>query len=935
MDDAQLLSQPVTEALDRGWSVLTANQRAARTLRRDFDLRQRALGHVFWEPPAILAWDSWLESLWTRLLLDGRASELLLNSSQEHTLWHSIIQSDAATSSLRPIDALAELAASAWQLLHAYRGRRRLNAYAGNTDTRTFLRWAAELERRCARSHYLTRAQLPATLKAAIAAGHVSTPLGVLLVGFDAKTPAQSALLDGIRAAGAIVDELRLEPDLFQPRPRGSRIAAPDDQAELSSCARWLRTLLIAQPSARVAVIVPSLEDTRAEIDRVFRHILAPELQDIAAPANAGPYEFSLGVPLAQTPMVACALDTLRWVIGPLPLERVCALLLSPYFAANGDSSELLVRAEFDAFALRLQTRLQPQISLDALYRLASQSKLASALPLLLTHLRHLRTSLTKQDFADSNRSRTHADWAATIQELLDAAGWAATTQLDSIEFQTRRKWESALDELAMLDFDSVRVPFAAALPALERIANQTLFAPESRHAPIQIMGPLESAGSSFDAIWFLSANDLAWPSSSAPHPLLPWPLQHDLAMPGTDPARDTAYARRVTERIALSAPTVVFSYAQQSADGRQRPSPVLAGLSLDLADASSFAGSEFVPTPIALDAFTESAPAPPPPGAILRGGAAILEAQARCGFRAFAEKRLFSSAPKSAVLGLEPGERGSLVHAVLERFWARVETQAALKQMPHAERDTLLTESIHAALDSTHLRPESGWPRAYISTERQRLLNLLRPWLDYEANQRPPFIVKSREATQKNIEIGNLHLNIRVDRVDLMQEDAQTGQPAGEIILDYKTGPAKPADWVGPRPDAPQLPLYAVVSDIPHLSALAFASIRPGKDMGLQGYQERSGIIPGARKQETKPLDAQVNEWREVLSALARDFYSGVASVAPKTYPRTCQYCEQRLLCRLDLSTLEADAIEELAIDGDVAVEGDLAEEAQEAERG
>ena len=38
-------------------------------------------------------------------------------------------------------------------------------------------------------------------------------------------------------------------------------------------------------------------------------------------------------------------------------------------------------------------------------------------------------------------------------------------------------------------------VEFDQALTALERIARQTMFAPESREAPVQVMGPLEAAG--------------------------------------------------------------------------------------------------------------------------------------------------------------------------------------------------------------------------------------------------------------------------------------------------------------------------------------------------------------------------------------------------------------------------------------------------------
>ena len=976
MDNPHALPRQIHQALERGWTVLTANQRAARTLHHGYDLHHRAHGLTHWEPPAILAWDAWLTSLWHRLLLDGQATELLLNPTQEQTLWRAIIAEDSAadgtSESLHPIDALAELAAEAWLLLHAYRGRGRLQAAVSNTDTRAFARWAGEFERRSSRSQYITEAQLPEALRAAFAASRLTPPTGLLLAGFDSKTPAQTALLDSIAATGTPIEELdpqnqgapsiaatgdpgersllagvaerwvgRIdrEPDAI---PNLTLVAATDERAELTACARWLRARLTEQPAARIAVIVPAMESGRAEIDRVFRQTLAPELNAIDAPASSGPYEFSLGVPLAQTPMVAAALDILRWAGGPLPLDRVSALLLSPHFASGssestattgGAHSEFLPRAEFDAFVLRQQHLLQPQITLDELHALVAASKSGGSLTILIKHLSALRTIFLRIDRA----VQTHAEWAATFHDLLEAAGWAARSRDSSTEFQARRKLESALDELATLDFDSrfdgTRVRFSAALAALERIATQTLFAPESRHAPVQIMGPLESAGSSFDAVWFLGADDLAWPSNPAPNSLLPWLLQRELAMPGADPVHDTARAQRITERIADSACTVFFSYAQQTADGQQRPSPVVTGLAanglgFELRSANEIAPAGRDAEPVELEAFADETPIPPPPDRVLHGGASILAAQAACGFRAFAEKRLFSSALDTVSLGLDPRERGSLVHAVLERFWAAVETQSALKSLPLDERDALLNRFIDAAFAKDHAHPASGWPRAYLRTERQRLFNLLGLWLDYEANQRAPFTVQSREETLRDVQIGPLRLNIRVDRVDCVQiADDPVSEPEdgkqvskqlsederiGEIILDYKTGPATPADWLGDRPDAPQLPLYAVVSSAPHLAAVAFASVRPGKDLGLHGYEAQDGVLPKTARLKAESLDVQVREWRKVLTALAEDFHSGQAHVDPKQYPQTCAHCEQRLLCRLDPATLDSNSMDE-----------------------
>ena len=106
MDSNRALPPEIEQALARGWTILTANQRAARTLRRDFDLRQRALNLAYWQPPQVLAWDTWLNGLWHGLLLNGRASDLLLSPTQERTLWRDLIAADADAASLQPADAL-------------------------------------------------------------------------------------------------------------------------------------------------------------------------------------------------------------------------------------------------------------------------------------------------------------------------------------------------------------------------------------------------------------------------------------------------------------------------------------------------------------------------------------------------------------------------------------------------------------------------------------------------------------------------------------------------------------------------------------------------------------------------------------------------------------------------------------------------------------
>jgi probable DNA repair protein len=907
MDGVEFLPVEIADALGRGATVVTGNERAARALRRGWDKHNRAAGLASWAPAAARSWDSWTAALWRELVIAGNATQMLLNRTQEHAVWRTILEADEELASLRSVDSLAEMAAEACRLLSSYEGQRRLRTTAGGADTRAFQRWARRFEQVCRVEGVLAQAQLEEMLREALKSvaknGLMALPAGgVVLVGFDGMTPAQMMLVEALRSAGVAAEEL-------QPVVAAGRrmlVETADEQEELFVAARWMRKFLEEQPEAKVAVIVPELEKKRSEIDRVFREVLAPELQDIRAARETGPYEFSLGVPLAETPMVASALDLLRWAVEALPLERVSGLLLSPYFAPHFamTSEERGARAEFDAFELRTARMLRPEISLDGLVTAAERSKRRGKLSRLRGVLRAMRLVANRLQGMDA---RTNAEWAEKMRELLEAAAWGSGSSESSIEFQTRRKWEGALDELTtldFLDFDGERVEFVQALEALERIARQTTFAPESRDSPVQVMGPLEAAGGTFDAVWFLRGGELSWPMETASNSLLPWSLQRDLKMPGTDVARDTEYAQKMTERIASSAGTAVFSYAKESAEGRQRCSPVLAGLGLEDVSVAEFVGTAVERKVVEIEEIEDVAHVQAPPNRVFRGGARILELQAACGFRAFAEQRLRATEVESIEPGMDARESGTVVHDVLKRFWDEVRTQDALKSMTIEERDEALEWCITDALKRTEETGASAWDTAYLQVQRDRLRRLLNWWLELEMERGLPFEVKLSEKEFKDVSVGPLRLSVRMDRVDAVVDEGK----GGEVLIDYKTGDATPNDWLTERPNAPQLPLYAILSEGNRLRGVAFGLVRAGEGRGLKGYAVGDGVLPGrpARLKEAATLEAQVDRWRQVLVGLAEEFYAGDARVNPKQYPKTCEHCGQRLLCRLDVSLLE-----------------------------
>jgi RecB family exonuclease len=148
-------------------------------------------------------------------------------------------------------------------------------------------------------------------------------------------------------------------------------------------------------------------------------------------------------------------------------------------------------------------------------------------------------------------------------------------------------------------------------------------------------------------------------------------------------------------------------------------------------------------------------------------------------------------------------------------------------------------------------------------------------------------------------LSVGGLALRARVDRIDALDDGRH-------VVLDYKTGAAMPAHWLGERPDAPQLPLYAVTDDS-EVAAVAFAAVN-AREAVFRGLASESGLLPGVDTVESIHAPATAIDgwtglfalWRQTLDRLAAEFLAGHAAVAPKNYPQTCRYCELGVLCRV-----------------------------------
>jgi probable DNA repair protein len=711
--------------------------------------------------------------------------------------------------------------------------------------------------------------------------GVVEVAGAVELVGFAELRPARRSLVEALRGRGVEVQERALRAEV---RGSGAAVVAATEREELALAARWVRGFVEARPGARVAVLVPGLGEERAGLEDVLREVLAPELQDVGADLSSTPWEMSGGVALESVAMVADVLALARWVEGPLAVSRVSGLLLSPYLGLGARDAI----ARFDV-RLRRKSMLRPEIGIGALLALADAEGESGVVGWLCEVERFVRRD------GDRSKPRGFAEWMEFVLGLGVAAGWPGGRALTAVEFAATEAWEGAMDTVATLDFSGRRVGYAEALEALELQARSTVFAGVSTGAAVQVMGVAEAEGSVWDAVVFVRATDANWPAAERMHPLLPWGLQKDLRMPGSDAGLAAERARGFTRGLMEHSGTVLFTSAAENLDGLLRPSPLLEEFALERTDATSLVGEANAAEPVALESVEDGVALPPLPSDRVRGGARVLKLQAACGFLAFAELRLRSTEPETGEMGLDAGESGSLLHRALQYFWAEVKTQENLRKMGWAERDEMVVWAIEKAMPS-RVRVESAWDEAYLGVQKERVRVVLQQWLGEEL-KRGAFEVRSSES-EHTVVVGPLALEVRLDRIDRVED--------GFFLVDYKTGlSGHPKEWEGERPDDPQLPLYALLHEAEELKGLAFARVRAGEEMKWVGVQTEAGILPKSSANKVVELPVLVDAWRSTLTQLAVEFAAGNAGVKPKSYAVNCVRCGQRLLCRVTADSL------------------------------
>jgi ATP-dependent helicase/nuclease subunit B len=697
-------------------------------------------------------------------------------------------------------------------------------------------------------------------------------------------------------------------PKDFSPSASTQRLLLTDREMEFRLLAQWAKKQWRAHPQHSIGCIIPDLLSDRATVERIFREEFKEDLRDAV---NIAGGDTLLSFPIIHTALTLIELMSGRALLQP----QLTALLLSPYLQdgiVEGQQRALLDRrlrrSHEDAFNLTsfiLQIKdlpLCPQLQhlfhsaikifspkIKFGYALSEQSDefvgegVWSELIELLESERDSNTSI--------NSDLTPSKWAILFTEILTHFGWPGDRPLESSEFQCVKSFQQQLRHYAGLDWLLNEQTLREASETFRQLLSNALFQPESnQRARIHVLGLLEASGLHFDQLWITNMNDDTWPRPPSPNPFIPIHWQRELAMPRSSGSHELHYAQQIMQRLQHSTSQLIASYSLQKHDEHRElaPSPlILDFIETTLSELQLEAPQALTANPPLEDWQDDKAPRIEQ-NENVRGGATILQRQAECPFRAFAEIRLQAKPFDEVELGLSAAERGSLVHAVMAELWRRLGDSQHLQQFSAEKLNLFVRESVRDVVLEVLPLPDD-LNKHLCELEIQRLHQLVLQWLDLE-QQRPPFKVTAIEQPIE-LKIAELSLHLQVDRIDTLEDGSQ-------IIIDYKTGSPSPSSWFGERPDEPQLPLYALHAP-EHIRGLVFAQIR-AQIVKFNGITAETGKLPGVKSVQT-PWPELIEQWQTTLTNLAENFCAGEASVAPKKYPTTCTYCHLASLCRIN----------------------------------
>ena len=896
------------QAMAQGNLVLTPNHRTHIQL-LDFygQWRQQQKLPSVCLTPQVFPVDIWIRRQWQQIIVTTMDSrKQILEPMLESSVWQDIIAQSDSGAALVNKQGTARSAQEAWRLIHIWKisladVRRQshfhnaINSAANNADDLSaFLSWIDSFEKFCDTHGLISLSELVGQVIEKITEGKIRVPENIVLAGFQMPPPLYSDLISSLKNNSKNLQH-------FTParhKPEQKIIPCFDAEDEIQKAARWAKGILAKNPSAKIAIINPKINQQAASLQRLFSSVFSVDDTVSLTSRDNKTISLSLQNPLQEMPVIETALGALglnsRW----LDTLSFCKLLRSPFLIFS-DTEE----SACAALEINLRDKGELKIQLSLVRELSGREGRAEFSPLLSSSLLTLDT-LRRAVPAKAPCTQ----WCDVFEAQLQCLGWPGTRELNHAETQQLKAWSRALKLFKQTSHWHGRVSIDSALSHLGQIIRALSANSGTDAAPVQVLNPTEADGLHFTHCWVMGLSEQHWPATAHASPFIPRALQKAAGIPESDINVLTTLAKQQLQQYSDNTQShIVFSFPCQDDELSLKPSAMLESLTglVPAEDKPAALAPLSDPAMAMLEAdstelFCDNATVPLSDNEYSNGGVSLLAHQADCPFKAFAMHRLGATPLPRPAIGLPAHVLGSLLHEIMERFWQQIKTQQGLLDASTQTIEDMTFRIVNAALQDKARHYRHTMTEEFIALESQRLSTLLFSWLE-EEKKRGSFKVLSSEARYV-WQHANLSLNLRVDRLD---ETA-----AGTlVVVDYKSSKNSEIKWTDERQTDPQLMLYmqAVEAEqAQQVDGLFIAQIHV-EESRYKGISNDDIIYPKSRFNnkstiaEDSSWDNLRQFWQQSLTAVANEYLQGFAAVGPKQISSSCSWCHLDGLCRIN----------------------------------
>lgn len=891
--------------LDKHTGLIVPTRSLATALNEQFAKNQLSAGSVVWEAPNILVWADYLRLLWQSnrgQFSDELNIHTLINPQQALLAWTQVIETsrkEEQALTLLNVQQTARAIQRSWRTMHDWRIPLHQLELDRVADIEQFARWVVGYERRLKERSLIDESQLLTELNRR----ELRHPFKKLVwVSYDLVTAAQHRYLQLASAAG--VECVKTRPD--KKAAEQTYQVYPDSKAELRAVFEQARRLLELNHDHKISIVIPDLQHRQRPIQELARDVFYPEVSPLDVQQSDAIYQFSLGQNLHEMPAIEAALSVIQLLKNRTSTTDISFLLRNRFLGVWSECQEEARVLERWLKRQRIHNLMFDHLP-DYYSRAAeldssdavNESPFYSLLNELVAERQALQGRLDSAKAEHGFAALSFTEWVDVLSAWLERWCWrtqVGESQMNSVQYQLRQRWQSLLQEFSSLAAMQRRTGLSRALEIIQQMARNTIFLPKGADSPIIISGVLEAIGREVNSC-FLTGMHQGYPTPWQPDAFVPTRLLVQAGHP--DASVDTAYkhAQSVIRNLLNCADKRFISYANSSErdqDTAQLSSPLFNQATFSIGVENEQKRILKNSNECSLESYEDRrGPAWDEPGRA-QGGSTIFENQSLCAFKAFATHQLGFVKDDEAEFGLDGLDRGNVVHHLLNLIWAEVHTQQALKSLDEAARADLIERAIGQSLTDGNVKLSSD-KLTLLKHEQTRLKSLLLAWLELEAARPEPFSVVEREERREG-ELAGIRFRYIIDRVDVTNDGRS-------VIIDYKTGNVNRNDWLGERLKSPQMPLYSLALDqlkAKSVSGIAFAQMKRGELKFIELAE--AGMfksLPHLAKKYESLWQENRPAWPQIFEKLAQDFLAGEALVDPID-AKTCEYCGLFSLCRL-----------------------------------